>query len=278
MAKRRYGQHFLEPAWVTRLIDVVAPAPDDRFLEIGPGHGALTLPLAARAAKVVAVEVDRDLVLGLRPRLPDNASLVQGDVLRLDLAELVRSRLEAPIRVAANLPYNIAAPILFRLVALADGGRVVRDATLMIQREVANRVVAEPGSGDYGVLSVLLQQQADASRLLTLPPGAFRPAPKVQSAVIRLAFRPPRVPVVDPAGFEALVRGIFAYRRKTLARAIGCWRPDLAPGAARLARLAGIDPGLRPEALHLADLARLADFLARPPVDDLAASKPPPVL
>src|SRR5512133_3669678 len=107
MAKRRYGQHFLEPGWVTRLIDVVAPAPDDRFLEIGPGHGALTLPLAARVAKVVAVEVDRDLVLGLRPRLPDNASLVQGDVLRLDLGELVRSRLEAPIRVAANLPYNI---------------------------------------------------------------------------------------------------------------------------------------------------------------------------
>ncbi len=192
-ARKRFGQHFLEPAWVTRLVNLVDPRPEDMFLEIGPGRGALTRVLAPRAGRVIAIEIDRDLAAALPATVPSNVTVIQGDFLELNLesglADLLpreagvlrdarptdsagRPRRDAStvdstgasrddrldgdlsLRVIGNLPYNISSPILFKLITAADGGRRVSDATLMLQKEVVDRITAEPGSGDYGTLAI----------------------------------------------------------------------------------------------------------------------------
>ncbi len=260
-ARKRFGQHFLEPAWVQKLVDVIGPGPDDVFLEIGPGRGALTLPLAARAGRVIAVEVDRELAAHLERVVPANVQIVAADVLDTDLRAVLPSP-AAPVRVAGNLPYNISSPILFRLLTLADGGRILSDATLMLQREVADRVAAAPATGDYGVLSVLLQLHADITRPLVLPPGAFRPAPRVNSAVVHLAFRPPLVPLPDPVLFEEMVRAMFSQRRKTLGNALRAFAQTRGLRSGEALAKAGIDPRRRPETLRLAELAALAQVFA----------------
>ena len=175
-AKKRYGQHFLEAAWADKLVAAIDPRPGDRFVEIGPGPGALTVRLAARVARVTAIELDAAMVEHLGPRLPANVTLVQGDFLEFDLASLDAQR---PFRVAGNLPYNVSSPILFALIDAHRRLGGILDATLMLQREVAVRMFAAPGSGDYGVLSILVQLHADVRPVLALPPGAFRPMPKV---------------------------------------------------------------------------------------------------
>jgi 16S rRNA (adenine1518-N6/adenine1519-N6)-dimethyltransferase len=263
-ARRRFGQHFLQPAWADKLVEAIAPQAGDRFLEIGPGPGALTLRLAPRVAHLIAIEVDRDLAGALAPALPANVELVVADFLDTDLRRWLQS---GPVRVAGNLPYNISSPILFKLIEAARGepanprarDPAIFDATLMLQREVAERLEARPGSGDYGVLSISVQLHADVRRVLTLPPGAFRPAPRVHSAVVRLAFRPPPTPPRDERVFEAMVRSMFTQRRKTLANALGPFseRRNIRPVAALEG--AGIDPSRRPETLDLAELTRLAD-------------------
>ena len=289
--RKRFGQHFLESAWADKVVAAIAPQPSDRFVEIGPGPGALTLRLAPRVAHLTAIEVDRDLAAELRPRLPENVDLVVADVLDVDLCSLA----DAPFRVAGNLPYNISTPVLFRLIAAATGcgaelkfraakvldpahrrsqrGTLVPrhsgaepphsepailDATLMVQREVADRLEANPGSGDYGVLSISVQLHADVRRLLTLPPGAFRPPPRVHSAVVRLTFRPPAVAVADERQFEAMVRSMFTQRRKTLANALAAFAVSHGQRAGDVLRAAGIDPSRRPETLNLEELAALA--------------------
>lgn len=258
--RKRFGQHFLEPVWADKVIDAISPAPGDQFLEIGPGPGILTLRLAPRVSLLVAIEIDRDLIAELTPRLPSNASIVAGDVLEMDLdAALPRS--ETPIRVAGNLPYNISSPILFRLLDL-ESRRRTTDATLMLQREVADRVIAKPGSSEFGVLSVLVQWHADITRLLTIPPGAFRPLPEVRSALIRLAFRPPPFELKDPALFERMVRSMFTQRRKTLANALGPFAAEIGTLPAPALAAAGIDPRRRPETLEVIEIARLADTFA----------------
>jgi 16S rRNA (adenine1518-N6/adenine1519-N6)-dimethyltransferase len=261
--RRRFGQHFLEPVWAEKVLTAVAPDPGDAFLEIGPGTGALTLRLAERAAHVVAIEIDRDLIARLAPSLPANVSLVSGDVLDMDLAAVLATVAPAsePIRVAGNLPYNISSPILFRLLDL-QSRRPCRDATLMLQREVAERIVAGPGSRDYGVLSILTQVRATTATLLTLPPGAFRPMPAVASALIRLTFHPPRIPARDFPIFERLVRSVFTQRRKTLGNALKPFADRSPLSAAEALRRAGIDPRRRPETLEMIDLAGLADIFA----------------
>src|SRR2546428_10763706 len=175
---RRLGQHFLRAAAVERLLAVVDPRPDEAFLEIGPGAGALTLPLAARAREVTAVELDADLALRLRGRAPRNVRIVSGDALEVDLAAL------APpgARLVGNLPYYVSSPLLRRFLDLR--GRV-RDVHVMLQDEVARRLAAPPGSRDYGILSVLYALWADVDLPLRFPPGAFVPPPKVHSAVLR---------------------------------------------------------------------------------------------
>jgi 16S rRNA (adenine1518-N6/adenine1519-N6)-dimethyltransferase len=260
-ALKRYGQHFLESAWADKLIAAIDPQPGDRFLEIGPGPGALTFRLAPPVAHLTAVEVDREMVAELGPKLPANVTLIHADFLDFDPARLGAGAL----RVAGNLPYNVSSPILFKLIEMHRarrlGGEVpaLLDATLMVQREVAERIEAEPGGGDYGVLAILVQLHADVRRVLTLPPGAFRPQPKVHSAVVSLRFRAPRVAVRDDGAFTAMVRSMFTQRRKTLANALKPYAESRGGSAAAALGAAGIDPRRRPETLQLTELARLAD-------------------
>lgn len=247
----------------------IAPADSQTFLEIGPGRGALTRPLAAEALRVVAFEIDRDLAAQLREGAPPNVRVVDGDFLavtadrlRTELAQpgAVSPPLEEPlVRAAGNLPYNVASPILFKLVELYDAGLHLADATVMLQREVADRLLAAPGSRDYGVLSILIRHRASVQQLLALPPGAFRPAPRVHSTLVRLRFHAADPPARYPAAFAALTRAIFTRRRKTLANALLAYQPaQPAPPAEALAR-AAIDGRRRPETLDIGELVRLSD-------------------
>jgi 16S rRNA (adenine1518-N6/adenine1519-N6)-dimethyltransferase len=258
--RKRFGQHFLESVWADKVIRAIAPQKTDRFLEIGPGQGVLTLRLAPLVDQLLAIEIDRDLVASLTPRLPANASLISGDVLEAALPEVLAG-LPDPIRIAGNLPYNISSPIIFRVLEL-QARRQVLDATFMLQREVAVRIAAHAGSKDYGVLSVLVQWQADVERLLELPPGAFRPPPAVRSSLLRLRFRPPRAPVREPAVFERLVRGIFTKRRKTMSNALADIAAESGLRAPQVLAEAEIDGRRRPETLEIVEMARLADVLS----------------
>jgi 16S rRNA (adenine1518-N6/adenine1519-N6)-dimethyltransferase len=259
-AKKRFGQHFLAPAWADKVVAAIAPRKTDRFIEIGPGPGALTLPLARRVAHLTAIEIDRDLAAELRPQLPPSAEIVVGDILDIDLAPYLAA---GPLRVAGNLPYNISSPILFKLLGLAGPNLV--DASVMLQLEVAERLAARPGTKDYGVLTIFASAQADVTRLLTLPPGAFRPAPKVHSAVVRLAFKPSVVPAPLFPVFERMVRTMFMQRRKTLANALRPFAESMGVEARPALESAGIDPIRRPETLDLPELVRLASELAPKP-------------
>jgi 16S rRNA (adenine1518-N6/adenine1519-N6)-dimethyltransferase len=267
-ARRRFAQHFLEPAWVGKLVDAIGIDGADETIEIGPGRGALTAPLAARVRRLLAIEVDRDLARALEARRLPNLTVLNADVLRIDLRQTVESWLGrslstgGPVRLVGNLPYNISSPILFRLLDLASSTAGLKDAVLMLQKEVADRVVARPGTGEYGVLSILTALGADASTLLTLPPGAFRPVPTVTSAAIRLRFRAPPLGVRDLALLTRMVRSMFTQRRKTVSNALKPFAAGgpIPPGTA-LER-SGIDPMRRPETLQLVEIARLADIFA----------------
>lgn len=263
-ARKRFGQHFLERTWVDKVIRAIAPAHGDVFLEIGPGQGALTRPLLETARHVIAFEIDRDLAAALRAEGHANLTVIEGDFLDASLGQLLAALRDAgaegaPVRVAGNLPYNVASPILFKCVELFEAGLPIRDAAVMLQREVADRILASPGTSEYGVLAVTLRHVAVVTRLLSLPPGAFRPAPEVHSAVIRLALHPPAPMPRDVAALRALVRAVFTRRRKTLTNALNAF--SLPPGltAADLVTRAGIDGRRRPETLDIAEFVRLSD-------------------
>lgn len=241
---------------MAKVVDAIAPAADDTFLEIGPGRGALTAALAPRVRRIVAVEIDRDLATALPARVPPNVHVVTGDFLDVDLDALLGHE-PAPLRVAGNLPYNVSSPILFRLLDAAGEGRRFRDAVVMLQKEVADRLVASPGSKAYGALAIQVQLVADVDRLLTLPAGAFRPAPKVASALVRLRFRPASADVGDRAAFERLVRGLFRQRRKTLLNALRPVAGAFARSADEVLVTAGLNPSRRPETLTVDEMARL---------------------
>ena len=256
--RKRYGQHFLEPVWADKVVEAIAPAPTDRFIEIGPGPGVLTLRLAPRVDRLIAIEIDHDLAERLRPQLPHNAQIMIGDVLTVDLEPFASGR----VRIAGNLPYNISSPILFRLFDLARRHPNVVDATVMLQEEVAERLVAKEGTGEYGVLTIFTAMAADVTRVLALPPGAFRPMPRVRSAVVRLSFRPAPVEIAAPQVFDRMVRAMFTQRRKTLSNALRPVADALGRSASAALSAAEIDPGRRPETLSLPELARLANVLA----------------
>jgi 16S rRNA (adenine1518-N6/adenine1519-N6)-dimethyltransferase len=266
-ARKRFGQHFLETAWVEKLLRVIAPSAGETFIEIGPGRGAITTPLAAASRRVVAFEIDRDLGAALRSSGAANLTVVEGDFLDVTPGSLssvlTPEERRQPIRIAGNLPYNVASPIVFKLLDLFEAGLPFLDAHLMLQREVADRLTATPGTRDYGVLTVLIGRLASVDRVLTLPPGAFRPAPKVYSAVVRLRFHAGDPPVKDTDAFRSLVRTVFTKRRKMIGTALG-------PRGRAALMASGIDPHRRPETLTIRDFARLADALAEP-----ALSKPP---
>jgi 16S rRNA (adenine1518-N6/adenine1519-N6)-dimethyltransferase len=272
-ARRRFAQHFLEPAWVAKLVRAIDPRPVDRVFEIGPGRGALTRPLADRVERLLAVEVDRDLAASLAAAGLPRVTVKIADVLDLDLAQTLSAWLGAPlsptttVRVVGNLPYNISSPILFRLLDLAATSGGLSDAVLMLQKEVAERLTASPGTGDYGVLTILTAMQAEVTRLVALPPGAFRPVPKVHSALVGLKFRPPPVDVKDVALLTRMVRSMFTLRRKTLLNALAPFGTDIGLDSARALQLAALDSRRRPETLQLVEIARLADVFA-------AASRP----
>lgn len=257
-ARKRFGQHFLAREWSEKLIAAIAPSAEDTFLEIGPGQGAITRALAARSRAVVAIEVDRDLVARLRDESIPGVTVIEGDVLEADFAAL---ELPEGTRIAGNLPYNISSPILFKVLETQRATGLFRDATFMLQREVADRLVGRPGTRDYGLLTVFTALEATVDRQLTLPPGAFRPPPKVYSAVVRLTFlRPEERPRV-PAAFAAMVQALFGVRRKTIANGLKgpAHAAGLSPGDAL--RLAGLDPQRRPEQLTVKELLRLAATL-----------------
>lgn len=269
--RKRFGQHFLAPEWARKVVRAIAPAPGDVLLEIGPGTGALTRPLAESGVPVLAVEVDRDLVADLAARVPPNVTIISGDVLEVDIvpflyglgsqmspAEAGRPQPPRRVRVVGNLPYNLTSPILFRLAKLQEQHGVFFDATLMVQKEVADRLVARPRSRDYGILTVTMQLSGRVERLLNLPPGAFKPAPKVNSSVIRLEFGAPSIRVADRALFERVVKATFGQRRKTLANSL----KGVVPRPADVLDGARIDPRRRPETLSLEELARLTDQCA----------------
>jgi len=274
-ARKRFGQHFLEPAWVEKVVRAIDPRHEDTFIEIGPGRGALTRPLAARAKRVFAYEIDRDLAAELQTEAIPNVTVVEGDVIETltarqlapgpeSLTEMPLAPAPQPLRVAGNLPYNAASPIMFKLADLFAAGVPIGDATLMLQREVADRLVAAPGTREYGVLSVLLQHVATIDILLKLPAGAFRPAPNVLSALVRLRFHPPLPAVASPQTFTGIVRAVFTRRRKTLANALHAVDTSEQRSFGPVLEEAGLDGRRRPETLTLEEFARLADAYAAP--------------
>ncbi len=249
------------------MIRAIDPKPDELFIEIGPGRGALTRPLVERAKAVVAFEIDRDLAASLQAAAPPTLTVVAGDFLESNWSLGVDASHQAPrvVRAVGNLPYNAASPILFKLVAQSrtwDAGVPFTDATVMLQREVADRLVAPPGGKEYGVLSVLIQHAAHVELIMKLPPGAFRPVPKVHSALVRLRFHPDEPLVADSDLFRAMVQAVFTRRRKTIANALLAFDGTSRPFAAEALAAAGIDAVRRPETLSIGELARLADTFA----------------
>jgi 16S rRNA (adenine1518-N6/adenine1519-N6)-dimethyltransferase len=248
--RRRFGQHFLaDPHYVERIVASIDPRPGETIVEIGPGLAALTEKLIARAGHIVAVEIDRDLAARLRERFAsDRLTLVEGDALEFDFATLGHD-----LRVVGNLPYNISSPLLFHLATYEAS---LRDLHVMLQKEVVDRMTAKPGTPDYGRLTVMLNVRFDVKRLFIVPPGAFRPAPKVDSAVARLRPLRERAPRIDDfALFSRLVAAAFSQRRKTLRNAVSA----VCDGATIIA--AGIDPSARGETLGVADFVRLANSI-----------------
>jgi 16S rRNA (adenine1518-N6/adenine1519-N6)-dimethyltransferase len=253
--RRALGQHFLRDGGIARaIVDLVAPTAADLAVEIGPGQGALTGELARRAGRVLALEVDRALVERVRAAFPA-VEVLAADARAWDWTSLTRP-VGGRALVVGNLPYSVGTTIL---TALTRAPRAIDAMALMLQREVAERVAAAPGSKVYGSLSVYVQLHWRVELALRVPPGAFRPPPKVESAVLRLEPLPsPRVDLPDEQRFEAVVRAAFARRRKTLANALAAGL-GLSVGATReAATSAGVDPGRRAETLSIQEFAEVA--------------------
>ena len=246
--RKRFGQHFLtDRHFLDGVIRAIDPRPDDAMVEIGPGTGLLTVELAKVLRHLHVVEIDRDLAAQLRSRFPPGQVQVhEADVLEFDFAGL-----PGDLRVVGNLPYNVSTPILFRIAEHA--GRI-RDCTFMLQKEVVDRMVAAPGTADYGRLSVMLQYRFSMEMLLEVPPEAFTPPPKVDSAVVRMRPLPSsRTRAQDEGHFARLVAAAFSQRRKTLRNAARAIAGEEAFAAA------GIDPGRRGETLSVGEFIALSD-------------------
>jgi 16S rRNA (adenine1518-N6/adenine1519-N6)-dimethyltransferase len=249
--RKRFGQHFLtDRHYLERIVAAIAPAAGDSMVEIGPGTGLLTERLVPRLDRLDVVEIDRDLALALRNRFdPARVRVHEADALEFDFATLPQ-----PLRVVGNLPYNVSTPILFRMAALAGS---IRDCTFMLQKEVVDRMVAAPGTADYGRLSVMLQYRFGMASLMDVPAGAFTPPPKVLSSIVRMVpLGGARLVARDEKRFERLVAAAFSQRRKTLRNAAR----EVADATAF--ERAGIDAGRRGETLSVSEFIALADASA----------------
>ena len=250
--KKSLGQHFLHEAGIIdRIVRAIDPQPDDVVVEIGPGAGALTVPLLKRLGRLKVIEFDRDLIAPLQ-QLGPGIEVVHADVLEVDFTALAAG---TPIRLVGNLPYNISSPILFHAM---EHAAAIRDMHFMLQKEVVDRMAAPPGSKVYGRLSVMLQAFCSVTPLLRVAPGAFRPPPKVDSAVVRLVPKPPEtIGLDDPLLFARVVKAAFAQRRKTLRNAL--------EGVCDVEAMhrVGVAPGARAEAIAVPDFVALANELAR---------------
>jgi 16S rRNA (adenine1518-N6/adenine1519-N6)-dimethyltransferase len=269
--KKSLGQHFLaEHAYIDRIVRAMAPRTDDFVLEIGPGEGALTLPLLAATGRLTAIELDTDLIPGLRQRAQDVGALeiIHADLLQVDLTALAHEHGAPRLRIAGNLPYYISSPILFHCMQHLA---VIADMHFMLQKEVVARMAAAPGSKVYGRLSVMLQLACVVEPLFDVPASAFRPPPKVDSAVVRLLPLPAQARHDAQADdVHAVVKAAFAQRRKTLSNALGKLLD------ADAIRQADVDPRARAETLAPGDFVRLAKVLAarRADGDSGATSRP----
>jgi 16S rRNA (adenine1518-N6/adenine1519-N6)-dimethyltransferase len=247
-ARKRFGQNFLHDQHVIgRIVAAIHPLPGDHLVEIGPGLGALTGPLAALSPDLQVVEIDRDLVSRLRQQFP-GLQVHEGDALELDYATLGN-----PIRLLGNLPYNISTPLLFHISRFVG---IIQDAHFMLQKEVVDRMVSAPGTKIYGRLSVMLQYRWTMQQLFRVAPGSFHPVPKVESAIVRLRPHPPGFwRARSEEDFAELVSAAFSQRRKTIRNALGNLLND-----AELVR-ADVDPGSRAETLGVDAYIRLSDRL-----------------
>jgi 16S rRNA (adenine1518-N6/adenine1519-N6)-dimethyltransferase len=268
--RKRFGQNFLhDPGTIRRIIGALAPAPGQHLVEIGPGRGALTAGLLEAAGQLDVIELDRDLVGPLAERLGGLGELRvhQADALRVDLCSLLPEAAAGQrLRVVGNLPYNISTPLLFRFLDQSD---CIADLHLMLQKEVVDRMAAGPGSKTYGRLSVMVQSRCAVDKVLAVGPGAFTPAPKVDSAVVRLQpLRPPPVLIADPKLHARIVAAAFAQRRKRISNSLR----GLADTA--LLERCGLDPGARAERLGVADYAHLANAAAELADGCIADPKP----
>ncbi|MCB5362508.1 16S rRNA (adenine(1518)-N(6)/adenine(1519)-N(6))-dimethyltransferase RsmA [Pusillimonas sp. CC-YST705] len=249
-ARKRFGQHFLvDEAIIYGIVKAISPKSGEVVVEIGPGLSALTQPLLDRLPHLNVVEIDRDLAARLRKRhTPERLHVVEADALTVDFSQFGEG-----VRVVGNLPYNISSPLLFHLMQYAD---CIRDQHFMLQREVIDRMVAEPGSADYGRLSVMLQARYWMDKLFDVPPEAFDPPPKVVSAVVRMEPLKGDYPrAKNAAVFSQLVARAFAQRRKMLRRALGDWAALLDWEAA------AVEPTARAETLSVGQYIALADQL-----------------
>lgn len=253
-ARKRFGQNFLtDERIISGIVSAFAPVPGQNVVEIGPGLGAITRELLGALGRLQVVEVDRDLAAALPIRLMNEGELVihQADALKFDFGSLARGPHD--LRVIGNLPYNISTPILFHLLTQADA---ILDMTFMLQKEVVERMVASPGSGDYGRLSVMLQYHCEVEWLLNVPPESFSPPPKVDSAVVRLRpWQTPRYNCSDEKHLQQLLTTAFNMRRKTLRNALkGLGNPEVFEAA-------GVDLGLRPEEIDVATWVALSNLI-----------------
>lgn len=257
-ARKRFGQNFLhDQNIIARMVQAVAPQPGQLMVEIGPGLGALTRPLLERVQRLHAVELDRDLIeeLATRCRPVGELHIHQGDALRFGFASLRQD--ERRLRVVGNLPYNVSTPLIFHLLEAADA---IEDMHFTLQKEVVDRLAAQPGEEAYGRLSVMVQYYCRVDSLFHIPPGAFNPVPKVDSAFVRLVpHRQKPVEVADVAALSRLVAQAFSQRRKTLRNSLKQLLDEASIEAA------GVDPNERPEQVSLADFARLAAALDKSP-------------
>lgn len=252
--RKRFGQHFLtDTALVEKMVRAIAPTDEQIIVEIGPGQGALTLPLLDQIAHLHVVELDRDLIARLERTIASHRlTLHAADALKFDFSSLAKDGKK--IRVVGNLPYNISTPLMFHLLDQADS---ISDMHFMLQKEVVDRLTAVPGTSDWGRLSIMIQYVCQSDYLFFVPPTAFSPPPRVDSAVVRLTpLAEPAMKATDFKLFRRMVNQAFSQRRKVISNALKSWL------TADQINAAGVDPGKRPDAIGLTDFVSLANHAA----------------